>query len=131
MISWFNFQNYLLRFNYLIPNKRSGEIELHEWLHQIGWMFNALHGYPRGTCPSSDGGRKVGGRWGGDPDYRLPVTAKTWMPYYIHIMQDHVTRRMWRTASLRHVPETAWNRPVVKEWLQGTTGQGMSRSSKM
>jgi len=111
------YTNYLLAVKSLEPNKRSGEIEVHEWLHQIDWMFSALYGYPRGSCANPDGGRKVGGRWGGDPDYRLPLTAKTWMPYYIHIMQDHMTRQMWRIASMRHIPETAWNKAFVKEWL--------------
>jgi hypothetical protein len=111
------YTNIILTTRSLEPNHRQGEIELHEWLHQIDWMFHALYGYPRGACANPDGGRKDDGRWGGDPDYKLPSTATTWMPYYHHIMQDHTTRRMWRTASLRNVAETAWNKTVIREWL--------------
>lgn len=111
------YTNYLVGPRALEPNRRTGEIEVHEWLHQIAWMFMALHGYPRGSCASSDGGRKVGGRWGGDPDYRLALTEKSWMPFYIHIMQDHITRKMWRNASMRRIPDTPWTRGRVNEWL--------------
>jgi len=112
------YTNILLWVNRLKPNTRKGEIELHEWLHQIDWMFVALQGYPDEICPNPDGGRKEGD-YGGDADFRHTAAMKGlgWMPYYAHMMQDHVTRRMWRNASMHRMPDTRWLRGRVSEWL--------------
>ena len=95
---------------------RDGEIELHEWLHHVDWALTAVQGYPDDICPTSDGGR-VEGDFGGDADYRCPKDHPNWMPFYEHIMRDHVTRRMWRSASMHRVPTTPWTGRTVSEWL--------------
>jgi hypothetical protein len=100
----------------LKPGARDGEIELHEWLHNVDWAFTAVQGYPDDICPTPDGGR-VEGDFGGDPDYRRPRDYPKWMPYYEHMMRDHVTRRMWRGASMHRVPRTPWTGRTVSEWL--------------
>jgi hypothetical protein len=86
-----------------------GEVEWHEWLHAAHWVIEAVQGYPSGLMASSDGGRKEGDdRPGGDPCFRLPRDGKTWEPFYIHIMEEHATRKMWREASLRQPTPTPW-----------------------
>ena len=108
--------NIILWVNGLEPKSRDGEIELHEWLHNIDWMFTAVQGYPDEICPTSDWGR-MEGDFGGDADFRRTPEMKSWMPYYKHMMMDHVTRRMWRNASMHRVAATPWSRPPVSEWL--------------
>lgn len=90
--------------NYPFPGEASGEMELHEWLHQIDWMFhNVLH-YPDDVVPSSDEGRFEGeNRPGGDPEYGRKPTETSWMRFYQHIMEDHITRQMWSEATM-HAP---------------------------
>jgi hypothetical protein len=100
----------------LEPGGRTGEIELHEWLHQVDWMFSAVQGYPDDVVPTPDGGR-MEGDFGGDPDYRRRPEEKTWLPFYRHIMQDHITRAMWRNASMHRVAETPWSATMIGEWL--------------
>jgi hypothetical protein len=101
---------------WLKPGSRDGEVELHEWLHQVDWAFTAVQGYPDDICPTSDAGR-VEGDYGGDPDFRRPPGVNNWMPFYAHIMRDHVTRRMWRHASMHEVPATPWQKRFITEWL--------------
>jgi len=80
--------------------KGDGEVELHEWLHQVDWAFDKRLGYAPGIVPSSDGGRRVGEE-GGDKCYRRPPEAGSWLPFYEHIMRDHVTSKMWQEARCR------------------------------
>jgi hypothetical protein len=91
--------------NYPFPGEASGEMELHEWLHQVDWMFhNVLH-YSDDVVPSSDAGRFEGEkRPGGDPEYGRTPTETTWMRFYKHIMEDHITRQMWSEATMRVPP---------------------------
>jgi len=102
----------------LTPESRDGEIELHEWLHQVDWMFVTVQGYPDEIVPTPDAGR-MEGQFGGDPDFRRTPEMKNWMPFYVHIMQDHITRRMWRGASMDRNAETAWSdsKLEISEWL--------------
>jgi hypothetical protein len=86
-----------------------GEVELHEWLHQIDWMFSAVLKYPKGASVSSDMGRRVGEKEG-DPDFQRLPSAINWVDFYQHIMQDHITRRMWEEATM--------HRPKPNPWLK-------------
>ncbi len=94
----------------------SGEIELHEWLHQIDWMFANVLGYPDAIVPSSDEGRREGDD-GGDPDYRRSADEPDWMGFYRHIMRDHITRLMWSECGMHHAPRTPWADSWLHEWL--------------
>ncbi len=98
-----------------------GEVELHEWLHEIDWMFTNVLGYPQAASINPDTGRKIGEE-GGDLDYRRPKSDLNWMDFYIHIMQDHITRQMWREA-------TMWD-PAANPWLEkrGSTGASGAES---
>ena len=108
--------NIILWVSNLTPEARDGEIELHEWLHQVDWAFTAIQGYPDDICPNPDHGR-MEGDFGGDPDFRRTPEMKNWMPYYEHMMRDHVTRRMWRNVSMHRVPQTPWSNRAINEWL--------------
>ena len=83
------------------------EVFVHECLHSIDVNMNKL-GYADELVPSPDGGRDEGWQPSGDPvdevvdgDYRRPLGETTWYGYYAHIMQEHVTSKMWSEASLR------------------------------
>ncbi len=93
------------------PN--GGEVELHEWLHQIDWMFTSVLGYPQAASVNPDTGRKEGDA-GGDPDFRRPPSAINWMDFYRHIMEDHVTRTMWKEATM--------TQPQANPWLKRRLG---------
>jgi len=87
--------------NYPYPGETDGEMELHEWLHQIDWMFAHVLKYPDKLVPSPDEGRMEGdNRPGGDPDYFRKKTETTWIGLYRHIMEDHITRQMWSEARM-------------------------------
>ena len=91
--------------NYPFPGETNGEMELHEWLHQIDWMFCHLLHYPDEIVPSSDTGRYEGdNRPAGDQEYGRKRTETTWVRFYQHIMGDHITRRMWSEATMRPAP---------------------------
>lgn len=88
--------------NYPYPGEANGEMELHEWLHQIDWVFAHILHYPDALVPSSDQGRMEGeNRPGGDPEYGRKPEETSWMRFYRHIMEDHVTRQMWSEARTR------------------------------
>jgi len=94
--------------NYPFPGETDGEMELHEWLHQVDWMFAHVLRYPDELVPSSDQGRLEGeNRPGGDPEYGRKQGETTWIRFYQHIMEDHVTRRMWSEAAMRLAPGEA------------------------
>lgn len=84
-----------------------GEVELHEWLHQIDWMFTAVHGYPQAASVNPDTGRRLGDE-GGDPDYKRSPSEINWLGFNRHIMEDHITRRMWKEATMRDPKPTPW-----------------------
>jgi hypothetical protein len=91
--------------NYPFPGETDGEMELHEWLHQIDWMFRHVLHYPDELVPTSDAGRFEGdNRPGGDPEYGRKPKETTWIRFYQHIMEDHVTRQMWSEATMRPAP---------------------------
>ena len=88
--------------NYPYPGETDGEMELHEWLHQVDWMFCHVLHYPDELVPSSDCGRMEGDqRPGGDTEYVRKNTETTWIKLYQHIMEDHITRQMWSEAAMR------------------------------
>ncbi|MEM2980611.1 MAG: hypothetical protein QXW09_05695 [Thermoproteota archaeon] len=81
------------------------EIIVHEWLHSVEMMLARI-GYPDGLVPSPDGGRDEGysgNEPGVDPDYRRPLGETTWFGYYQHIMQEHITPRMWKALATEYV----------------------------
>ncbi len=91
--------------NYPFPGETDGEMELHEWLHQIDWMFRHVLHYPEELVPTPDAGRFEGdNRPGGDPEYARRRDETTWIRFYQHIMEDHITRQMWSEATMRPAP---------------------------
>jgi len=99
------FVNVPWRTNYPLPGETDGEMELHEWLHQIDWMFRHVLHYPDELVPTSDAGRFEGeNRPGGDPEYGRRRDETTWIRFYQHIMEDHITRQMWSEATMRPAP---------------------------
>jgi hypothetical protein len=81
------------------------EVIVHEWLHCIDCMMVRI-GYPDELVPNPDGGRSidyVGNEPFVDPDYRRPLGETTWYGYYSHIMQEHITPRMWRRLVAEYV----------------------------
>ena len=88
--------------NYPYPGETDGEMELHEWLHQMDWMFCHVLHYPDAIVPTSDSGRMEGdSRPDGDTEYVRKHTETTWIKLYQHIMEDHITRQMWSEAATR------------------------------
>jgi len=88
--------------NYPFPGEANGEMELHEWLHQVDWMFANILRYPDAIVPTSDAGRMEGEkRAGGDEEYGRKKSETSWMGFYRHIMEDHITRQMWSEAAMR------------------------------
>ncbi|MDR1384799.1 MAG: hypothetical protein LBJ67_13275 [Planctomycetaceae bacterium] len=73
-----------------------GEMELHEWLHQIDDVVHDVLGYPRGTTRSSDDGRGMHDpRQDGEQEYKKPDDCTTWTFFYKHLMTEHLTRQIW------------------------------------
>jgi hypothetical protein len=90
--------------NYPYPGETDGEMELHEFLHQIEFMFGQVLHYPAPILQNPDGGRIEGEkRPGGDPEYARRKDETTWIRFYQHIMEDHYTRQMWSEATM-HPP---------------------------
>jgi hypothetical protein len=68
-----------------------GEMELHEWLHQIDTVIQGGRsslGYPKGVAQNPDMGSK-------DPEYVRTPDVRTWAYFYKHIMAEHITRQVW------------------------------------
>lgn len=91
----------------LVKNEPRGEVELHEWLHAAQWTLEAYQCYPTGLMFSPNGGRREG-EAGGDPCYRRTTAEAGWVGYYRHLMQAHVTRKMWRELSVSVTPDNVW-----------------------
>lgn len=91
----------------MVSHEPRGEAELHEWLHSAQWTLEDHQGYPRGLMCTSDGGRREGEE-GGDPCYRRTKEEPGWVGYYRHLMQTHVTRKMWRELSVTRTPDNVW-----------------------
>jgi hypothetical protein len=82
--------------NYPYPGETDGEMELHEWLHQMQTVFVDVLRYPQAVTANPDGGRAEGDqRPGGDMDYGRPTGETTWIHFYQHIIEEHYTRQMW------------------------------------
>ncbi|MDR2844873.1 MAG: hypothetical protein LBV28_02130 [Puniceicoccales bacterium] len=69
-----------------------GEMELHEWLHQMDDVVHKNLGYPRGVAQNPDKG-------GHDNEYVRPRDCHTWAYFYRHIMAEHITRQVWTEVS--------------------------------
>lgn len=82
--------------NYPYPGETDGEMETHEWLHQLYDVVQHNLGYPKDVMRSSDDGRDEGDtRKTGELEYRRPKGVTTWIHFYEHLMQEHITRQMW------------------------------------
>ena len=78
-----------------------GEMELHEWLHQIDDLVHVNLGYPRGTGVNPDWGRTVDdSRTDGEQEYKRPHDVTTWVYFYKHIMTEHMTRQIWSELTI-------------------------------
>ena len=83
-----------------------GEMELHEWLHQIDDIVHQNLGYPRGTTRSSDDGRTVDdSRTDGEQEYKRPPDCTTWTLFYKHLMTEHLTRQIWSELTIDPNPD--------------------------
>jgi hypothetical protein len=103
------------RTHYPFPGETYGEMELHEWLHQVDWMFRHVLHYPEELVPASDAGRFEGeNRPGSDPEYGRKPSETTWMRFYQHIMEDHITRQMWSEATMHPAPGQALPGDLLK-----------------
>jgi hypothetical protein len=92
--------------NYPFKNELFGEMELHEWLHQIDDVVHYYLGYPRGTTRSSDDGRGVGdNRPNGEEEYKRPKDCHTWSYFYKHLMTEHLTRQIWSELTTKNIPK--------------------------
>jgi hypothetical protein len=117
-----------------VEGEPAGEAELHEWLHSVQWTLEDFQSYPPGLMASSDTGR-VEGESGGDPCFRRKKDGTSWVPFYEHIMQAHITRKMWRELSLSRPPQNIWASAVCRqfsvlgpfEW-QGKPNSGLDES---
>ena len=74
-----------------------GEMELHEWLHQMDVVIHRTLGYPPGVAQNPDSG-------GSDREYVRPSKIRTWAYFYRHIMAEHITRQVWTEVSIRRSP---------------------------
>jgi hypothetical protein len=64
-------------------------------------MFCHVLHYPDELVPNPDTGRFEGdNRPGSDSEYARKPTESTWMRFYQHIMEDHITRQMWAEAAM-------------------------------
>ncbi|MCL1920753.1 MAG: hypothetical protein FWG50_06700 [Kiritimatiellaeota bacterium] len=82
-----------------------GEMELHEWLHQIDDLIHKNLGYPRGTSRSPDDGRTWNdSRTDGEQEYKRPKDCTTWTLFYKHLMTEHMTRQMWSELTINPNP---------------------------
>lgn len=91
----------------MVKSEPKGEAELHEWLHSVQWTLEDCQGYPPGLMFTSDGGKREGEE-GGDLCYRRTKEEPGWVGYYRHLMQTHVTRKMWRELSVTGTPDNVW-----------------------
>lgn len=96
---------YMMMPDWIKPNP-TGELEIHEWLHQIDWCAVACIGYPNDIVPSSDSGRMDPKQF--DPeklehDY-LSHPGESWMGFYDHIMRLHITSKMWHEMRMHATP---------------------------
>jgi hypothetical protein len=91
--------------NYPYPGEADGEMETHEWLHQLYDVVQHNLGYPKEVMRSSDDGRNEGDtRATGEKEYRRPKGVTTWIHFYEHLMQEHITRQMWTEMTIDPKP---------------------------
>ncbi|MDR2171483.1 MAG: hypothetical protein LBP59_15180 [Planctomycetaceae bacterium] len=97
--------------SYPYKNELFGEMELHEWLHQVDDLVHHNLGYPQGTTRSPDDGRGIGdNRPNGEEEYRRPKDCHTWAYFYKHLMTEHLTRQIWSELTT----ERPKNKPGAK-----------------
>jgi hypothetical protein len=78
-----------------------GEMELHEWMHQVDDIIHKNLGYPTGTSRSPDDGRTIDDqRKDGEQEYKRPKDVKTWAYFYKHLMHEHMTRQIWSELTI-------------------------------
>lgn len=91
------------------PGPASGELQFHEWLHAAQWALESYQGYPSGLMANPDCGGNCGGPTG-VPCYAgpKPDPKEGWTPLYVHLMEAHATRKMWRELSVTTRPANPW-----------------------
>jgi hypothetical protein len=106
------------RFTGTSGGEPTGEIELHEWLHQVDWMFAHVQGWPDEFFPTPDSGRMAETLLdGGDPCQPRRTKAESdWFPFLRHLIQEHATDRMWRSASMHVAAPNAFSAGDVRLW---------------
>lgn len=97
-------------------SKPDGELEFHEWMHQVDWMFAAVLGYPDDFVPNPDSGKRVG-ESGGDPCYRRKPQEEGWLGFFRHIAEEHITRQMWSEAGMFAAPSSPIRPNDIRRWL--------------
>ncbi|MDR2345149.1 MAG: hypothetical protein LBE18_03705 [Planctomycetaceae bacterium] len=101
--------------NYPYKNEMYGEMELHEWLHQVDDIVHHYLGYPQGTTRSPDDGRGVGdNRPNGEEEYKKPKDCHTWTYFYKHLMTEHLTRQIWTELTTTNPPKDKKNGAKIK-----------------
>jgi hypothetical protein len=79
------------------------ELNLHEWLHHLNSLMYYKAGFPDEMVPDS--------HTDDDPDWN--PQGHTMMDYYIHILEDHMTPRLYLSAEI--IDRS--NAPYIKDWL--------------
>jgi hypothetical protein len=81
-------------------------------------MFLHVQGYPDAFFPNPDSGRLAGTPLaGGDPCApRRTPEEQDWFPFLRHLVQEHGTDRMWRSASMHITARNAFNAGDVRLW---------------
>ena len=82
---------------------RSGEIQVHEWLHAIQMTMEWHHLYPDGLLVNPDSGANCG-----QDCWRPKEDGDGLYNWYRHMLTTHMTRKMWRELSLRRPPSNPW-----------------------
>jgi hypothetical protein len=106
-----------------------GEMELHEWLHQIDSVVQGRHsnlGYPKGVAQNPDMGGK-------DTEYVRTPDVHTWAYFYKHIMTEHITRQVWTeitTGTLKTKPGAVIEQDKEKGKEKGKEKEKSRRKGK-
>ncbi len=101
-----------------ISRNPTAEVQIHEWLHAVQGTIEEVQGYPAGLAADPDCGGNCSGKEGltcfdGAPD----VGAPGWMPLYYHMIDTHLTRRMWRQLSVTRQHPNPWTGLPCREFL--------------
>jgi len=114
----FNIEGAIVRGLYIPNYWREGtpiwgdmvEVLLHEWIHCLEGHIVRSGLKP---IPSADAGAAEGEVLSNvkDPTFRRPKEAKTWMPYYLHLLRDFLTPDDWARLQTRYKKNSAIDTP--------------------